>query len=355
MNITRKNYEAYIIDYLDGRLDPVQSTELMYFLSQNPDLEKEFKEFENIKINSSNELNLDKELLKKDFSDIEEINNENFDEFCIARFEGDLNDHDELRLKEYLKRQPEKQKDYDLYSETFLSPDYSITYSEKKSIKKASPFLQKKNLFIYVTSVAAAVLLLLLLIYMPGKESKVNTITQVVENKTKEDISSQKGLKNNIVINEKMTPKEQKFKPLYNIRNKQVAEKTSDNLPKDKKDDRMESLDYLNPIKAQLINAGENIDFIMNTGISANDNLFESKVAMKESTNKDLENINDYSIPQIILNRLNLWAVAEVGIKGFNYLTESEVLLSKQINTEGEVVNFALNAESFSISTPLKK
>ena len=355
MNITRENYEAYIIDYLDGKLDPVQSAELMHFLSQNPDLEEELNEFENIKINSSKEMKMNKEELRKDFSDIKQINNENFDEFCVANFEGDLNSHDEFRLKEYLNKHPEKQKDFNLYSKIYLSPDYSIKYSGKDSIKKISPFISRKNLLLYATSVAAALILLILLFYMPGKYREGISEIQVADNITEENISTQKEIENNIEVTKELIPGEKKLKPLYNTRNKQIAEKKSDNLLKDNADDKRESLEYLNPISSQLNYTVEYTDLIMNKGIKTTKNLYENKDVLKEFANKDVENINDYSIQEIILNKINVWALAEAGIKSFNYLTESEVMLRKQISSEGKVVAFALNSESFSISSPLKK
>ncbi len=355
MNITRENYEAYIIDYLDGKLNPVQSAELMHFLSQNPDLEEEFNEFESIKINSSKEMKLNKEELKRDFSDIKQINDENFDEFCVANFEGDLNNQDECRLKEYLKKYPEKQKDFDLYSKIYLSPDYSIKYSEKNSIKKISPFIRRKNLLLYVTSAAAAILLLILIVYMPGKDREGISEIQVADNITEENISSQKEYENNVEVTEKQITKGKKYKVLENIKNEKIAEKISDNLPKDNTDDKREALEYLTPISAQLNNTVEYADLIMNTEIKTIKSVDKNKYALKEFANQYLENINDHSIHEIILNKINVWAIAEAGIKSFNYLTESEVMLKKQVSSDGAIVAFALNSESFSISSPLKK
>jgi hypothetical protein len=92
MNINRNNYEVYIIDYFDGKLDPVQTAELMYFLSQNPDLEYEFNAFENLKMPESQIKFNDKEVLKKEYADVKSVTDINFEEFCIAEIEGDLDE-----------------------------------------------------------------------------------------------------------------------------------------------------------------------------------------------------------------------------------------------------------------------
>ena len=51
------------------------------------------------------------------------------------------------------------------------------------------------------------------------------------------------------------------------------------------------------------------------------------------------------------INKIDFWMAAEAGVKSFNYLTESEVRLDKKLNSEGKVIAFALNSESFSISS----
>ncbi len=225
MNITRDNYEAFIIDYLDGKLDPVQSAELINFLSQNPDLEEEFNEFENIRVDSSKEMKPDKEKLKKGFSDMPVINDENFDEFCIARFEGDLNENDETRLGEYLKEHPEKQKDLALYSKIHLAPDFNIIYTEKHSIKKTSPFAGRKNLLLYASSIAAAILVFILLVYMPGKNREGMFEIRVAENITEKSISPEKGHDKNIEFAEKMGPEIKTLQAVKDIKSEKIAVK----------------------------------------------------------------------------------------------------------------------------------
>jgi hypothetical protein len=355
MNITRENYEVYIIDYLDGKLNPVQSAELMNFLSQNPDLEEEFNEFENIRIDPSKEIKPDKEKLKRNFSDIQKINDENFDEFCVAKFEGDLNEYDEIRLEEYLKEHPEKQKDFNLYSKTYLSPDYNIIYPEKNNIKKISPFIRRKNLLLYATSVAAAILLLVLLVYMPGKDKGKISEIQVADNITEENISSQQEYENNTEVTEKLIPKEKKYIVLENIQSDQIPEKISFNLLKGDKYEKRVAPEYITPISPQIIASVESTDLMIYENINTTGNLYANKYLLEETAEKDEETERYISIYGINISKIDIWRLAEAGIKGFNYLTESELLLNKKMSKDGEVVAFALNSETFSISSPLKK
>jgi len=52
---------------------------------------------------------------------------------------------------------------------------------------------------------------------------------------------------------------------------------------------------------------------------------------------------------------LNVWTFAQASLKGINYLTESDVQMSRKLNKDGEISEFSIKSESFSFSAPLKK
>jgi hypothetical protein len=346
MKITRNNYEAYIIDYLDGKLGPVESAELFRFLSQNPDLETEFGDYENIKLSNPTETGFDKNKLKKDLSDIKTINNDNFDEFCIARYEGDLSEHDEPRLEQYLKNHPEKQKDFELYSYAYLTPDYNIKYPQKENIKKISPFIRPRNMLIYATSLAAAVLLLIMLVIMPGKREEMISGLQVADDvKEVSNISRDKYEKSSMpdkspAVTEKASAsnKNTGFKP----QDITIAEKET--IP-----------EYLSPVFINKISPGKISDIKISASLTIPESHYEVRYEPVELTVRNLINIDDTDDSWIILDRINLWKLAEAGVKGFNYLTESEVLINKKMNNEGKIVAFGLDSESFRFSSSRNK
>ena len=45
MNIDKNNYEAFFLDYHEGNLSPQEVADLYLFLSQYPELKKEFEDF----------------------------------------------------------------------------------------------------------------------------------------------------------------------------------------------------------------------------------------------------------------------------------------------------------------------
>ena len=69
MKLTQKNYETYLVDYLDGKLTPLEVAELLLFLEQHPHIKAEFESFDCIVIDKAeSEAFPDKQLLKKENS-----------------------------------------------------------------------------------------------------------------------------------------------------------------------------------------------------------------------------------------------------------------------------------------------
>lgn len=53
MNISRSNYEIYMIDFLDGKLNQPETDLFMQFLEANPDLQDELIDIRDAKIEPS--------------------------------------------------------------------------------------------------------------------------------------------------------------------------------------------------------------------------------------------------------------------------------------------------------------
>ena len=90
MKITRENYEVFFIDYLDGTLGPSGKAALNDFLDNNPDLRNELDEFEGLLLDPDETEYSWKKELKKETSEGSSVNAKNFDRYCIAKVEGDL-------------------------------------------------------------------------------------------------------------------------------------------------------------------------------------------------------------------------------------------------------------------------
>src|SRR6056297_2487994 len=111
--ITRHNYEAYFIDYMEGTLSPSQKDKFIAFLESNPDLKEELQSWEEVKINPDKTIQFsEKNTLKKAHSIFPE--EPPFEELCIAKAEGDLTENEASFFDQQIKEEPEKTKLYNL-------------------------------------------------------------------------------------------------------------------------------------------------------------------------------------------------------------------------------------------------
>lgn len=134
MNISQYNYEAYFLDYYEGRLDAEATRELMDFLAQHPELKQEFESFEAVTLNDIEEVTFEnKESLKKF---VAPVNASNFDEIAIEYVEGTLNPAMNDELLTFLKLYPQYENELATYKLTKLRPDTSIFFEDKDSLKR---------------------------------------------------------------------------------------------------------------------------------------------------------------------------------------------------------------------------
>ena len=136
MKINRNNYEAYFLDYIEGKLGKQDIAELMHFISAHPDLKEELESFENINLVPETNKFSEKSSLKKSSLSVLKINEENFDEYCIAKLEGDLGETEIIAFNTYIDSNPSRKDDFKLYEKLQLKADKSIMFSEKDNLKK---------------------------------------------------------------------------------------------------------------------------------------------------------------------------------------------------------------------------
>ena len=133
MNINRNNYEAFFLDYHEGRLNAEQTAELMLFLEKNQELKNEFDEFEDVSLKGSEE-NIsfdDKDILRKG-----PVSADNFDEYAIAFAEGLLPASLHTQLITFAEADPYYKKQLELYCKTVLDRHERIIFENKELLKK---------------------------------------------------------------------------------------------------------------------------------------------------------------------------------------------------------------------------
>ena len=102
MNITRSNYEEFVLDYLEGTLSEELRLAMQQFLQQNADLKQELSEFSAIIINPDETIQLpNKANLLCDL-----IALDNYEEYAIDYIEQTLPPETQLAMTMFLDTEP---------------------------------------------------------------------------------------------------------------------------------------------------------------------------------------------------------------------------------------------------------
>lgn len=158
MTINRNNYEAYIIDFLDGRLNHELKDELIAFLAQNPDIAAEVDGISDLRLNPSNQsIPFAKQLLKRS-TKIGESNISEADYLCIAAMEGDLSPAEAKELDSLLESDPSIKQLYNTYEKTRITPD-SVKFPQPQKLKKGRVISLYTRVTIAAASIAAIALI----------------------------------------------------------------------------------------------------------------------------------------------------------------------------------------------------
>ncbi|MBL7940432.1 MAG: hypothetical protein JNL43_13815 [Flavobacteriales bacterium] len=137
-HIDHSNYEAWLLDRLEGNLSPEQDRALDAFLLQHPELAAALDELPTVDGIEAQLSKLDKEALKRTLPPIGLVSQATLDDQLIARSEGDLDQAQLDALRIYLLDHPEHARTERLYALTKLVPE-AVAYAAKKDIERHLP------------------------------------------------------------------------------------------------------------------------------------------------------------------------------------------------------------------------
>ena len=157
MEITRSDYEIWLTDLLDGKLEEREKERVFAFLEANPDLREEFDNLYLIYAHSSeNGFPYKKSLIKT----TSELPESQFELLCAAFTEGDLDEEGKIELAELCSAEADRKKVLTLISAARLKPP-SVVFNGKKSLRKQTPFEKALRLGTVIAGLAATVALLI--------------------------------------------------------------------------------------------------------------------------------------------------------------------------------------------------
>jgi hypothetical protein len=150
--INIENYEAFLLDWMEGNLNQGDIALLKEFLKNHPEIHVD-NDLLSQTISSSDNLFNEKQALKKSLTD----------EDYIAYHEGDLSELEKQEVEEYVAINDTAQKDFEQYQKLKLSPLH-IIFNDKQALKKKGIIFPFKRLAYYTSAAAAMWLMVLWLI-----------------------------------------------------------------------------------------------------------------------------------------------------------------------------------------------
>jgi hypothetical protein len=337
MTINQHNYEAFFLDYLEGRLDTKTRTELEEFLLHNPSLKASTDGLEKISLQPENIVFENKtELYKLEFEK-SKITTVNYSDYCIAFHEHILSETKQTELLNFIQRSPFYEEEMHRLGKVFLKPEENITYPDKnklyhKTIKISSKIIHR----MVVWGSAAAAILIGLLAYNGINKPNPNKINQTALIKT-----------NIGKTHAKTAPPYKSDIAVYPVSKKKI------NVPKTKNSTLQITNNELSVIKAK------DSSLHLLTPIKINRILAQSEEKQYELKRK----INQLSITSGWSNtyrtqiqkteesastqKNGLLALAESGITKINELTGTNLELSHQTSETGKINSISFSTGFF--------
>ncbi|MBC8344544.1 MAG: hypothetical protein H8E61_11235 [Bacteroidetes bacterium] len=368
--INRKNYEVWLIDYIDNKLTDAQRVEVESFLASNPDLKQELENLETVPVDSLIVFE-NKDQLKKELKDLIPEDFTSLDDFMLANLEGDLNFEQQKKFNVLINSDNKTEEEYSYYLQSKLQPDVSVVFPDKIKLKKgliySLPVLNKS--YSLVVSIAAILLVLVIMvninlvqnnllnsksfasIHYSDKEAKPQRLKWAFNSELNietRSISHQNDL--NMVH-------------LASINTSAKTVHTADGESSQKNEIQQNSHDQIQ-IAAQDIHEmkGEKAAIMTNKlriektsspalDIPANNSI---PIAKYVSNQFRIRALNEED--SIATNRkLSVWDLADAGLRRIGNLFNRDVRLDKEYNENGEVIALAFNSPRLGFSAPLKR
>lgn len=382
MKINRNNYEAYLLDQLEGRLSVEAQQQLRDFLAMNPDCNDGFVERDLWVLSPETVHFPEKEILRKEIPKADQSPTcSHFDLFSIARMEGDLSvsqvrEHDEMVMGN-----PRFQQEWVEWQQARL-PKAALLYPWKSQLKKPEGRRQRMRWITLLSSAAAVALVFLLLtlrtrpseqysqdflISVPGIEQEHQVSPMVPapwQNSRQKEVLTPLGDQNPESSGPVQLIQEENRSTLTNLGRENLMATPQEKDRIGSKESRLtnpEGIDKIlteGSLSVRLARISPsapvpqgNLDRIRPLHLPPSP-INHRSLAMTPLEEIDLQEVvEDYAEEK----DLSLWTIASAGIRGINRITGSELELYAARDEEGEVSGIRFKSKRLNISTPLQK
>ncbi len=347
MRINRLNYEQYLIDYLEGKLSKQDKETIKRFLDENPDIAGEFTSLSIMETAPGDPKEIINKLnLYKSFNDVSTLDKNNFEEFCIAYHENDLDSFSQERLLHFINENPELKTLFNFHGKIRINADKNIRFPFKKELRKVQVIPLRRIVYYLSAGVAAAAIIIILLIPLPGSRELTNSQQKPVTKNTHQYNS-----------HKEMQVREKR------IFTNSLSEKNNEDPSSGKRREQLAKIDSTN---------SQQPEKVVLAAIDTRPPQLDNRVLLSEPEIPETHSINKFSersvqnetpdnagtkrrfriLPsksKIIYNAMN------VSIKGFNTLTESQVAVHTRQDDNGKLTAIAIDGNNFEFMRKIQR
>jgi len=160
--ITRDNYEAFFVMYVDEELNAAEREAVAQFVQQNPDLEEELVMLQQSVLRPDDSIVFEhKENLFR-HSAGEMITEENCEEYFVLYGDDELTNEEKEKVELFVYKHPQYQADFELIQQVKLVPDNSVSFPDKTYLYRSEEDDARVIAFPWWRFAAAAITLLII-------------------------------------------------------------------------------------------------------------------------------------------------------------------------------------------------
>ncbi len=360
MEINRDNYEAFLLDMIEGNLTAENEEKLIRFLNENPGLAADFDIKGFMLPSEENHFSFKDDLKKGGLA--QNVTKNNYDQFCIARLEGDLPAAGTKKLELFLRENPEFYPGASLYDKLLLKADRSVVFPSRIKLKRnvVKPVPVRKLVFRIASIAASIVILLSAYLFVTGirQEHFAPQITTIPPFTDADELISDIKIPEPALIPESI-PDDLQVGP--EINQETLLSKTSEVIVKEEPFSG-KGLPYRER-EEPLVLSEQRLPGILVIESHGDPHVFTiaeitgygklpgtTEFADYENYNSDSRTAGIIALfsrsrkPDEEPDRLTFWDLASAGIKGINTVTGTDLLLEREYDHDGNLVHVAFSS-----------
>ena len=161
--ITRDNYEAYFVMYIDDELSAAERKAVENFIQQHPDLEEELVMLQQSVLRADEHIVFEqKERLFKNSATPIFVNEHNYQEYFVLYGDDELTNDEKDKVERFVHQYPKYQAEFELIQQAKLVPDNTLTFPDKTYLYRTEEDDSRIIAFPWWRLTAAAIALLVI-------------------------------------------------------------------------------------------------------------------------------------------------------------------------------------------------